>query len=327
MRFFQTAPLKLIILLLLVALGTTNSFAQRKPRGNTSSITGQKFKMKAKQLRRKKQINYINSIKLIAGFGSAGYFGDLCSGIDCMTPRLNLVLGGEYRLDESITLRTELNFLKLSGDDAKGENIIRNLSFNSTNIEWSATVLYDLFEYNKMYRRRHIFSPYLFLGVGIVTVAPKATLDGTTYALRPLQTEGNSYGSVAFAVPYGGGVKIKINPVLNVTLEAGYRWTFTDYLDDVSTTYSTTLTDATAIALSDRRREWVETLTLQETQNLTPGQIYDIRGQEKRGNADRNDGYFLFQIKGEYTMKVTKQHYNINSNVSRFRIIKSIKKR
>ena len=35
----------------------------------------------------------------------------------------------------------------------------------------------------------------------------------------------------------GGGFKIAVNPSFNIILEYGVRKTFTDYLDDVSTTY------------------------------------------------------------------------------------------
>lgn len=294
------------------------SFGQGKARSNVSAITGQKFKMRKKKSSGRKQINYINSIKLIGGFGSSAYFGDLCSGGDCFTPRPNVVLGIEYRLDESITIRSEINWVRLSGSDNGGTWETRNLSFKSNNFEFSAAVLYDIFEYNKMYRRRHFFSPYVFLGVGITTNNPTAELNGQSYALRPLQTEGTSYSGMAFVVPYGAGAKIKVSPVLNLALEAGYRWAFTDYLDDVSGEYGdfSGETGSTAQLLSDRRPEYIN-------ENPTE-KLYTT---STRGNPDSKDGYFMFQIKGEYTLKVTKQHYNINSNVNRMRIIKSIKKK
>lgn len=297
-----------------------NSFGQSKPRGNVSAMTGQKFKMRAKKNKGKKQINYINSIKLVAGTGTSHYFGDLCDGFDCAIPRPNLVLGVEYRLDESITLRGEVNWVQLAGSDEGGKWASRNLSFKSNNLELSGTVLYDIFEYNKMYRRRHFASPHVFLGFGITTNSPKAELDGTSYALRPLQTEGASYSAMSFVIPFGAGVKLKINPLLNLTVEAGYRFTFTDYLDDVSSEYSTSIeTGSTAQLLSDRRAEYISSL---EDPTSEP-----LRTHSTRGNPDSRDGYFLFQVKGEYTLKVTKQHYNINSNVNRMRIIKSIKKK
>ena len=35
----------------------------------------------------------------------------------------------------------------------------------------------------------------------------------------------------------GGGIKIAINEYFNIIMEYGARKTFTDYLDDVSTTF------------------------------------------------------------------------------------------
>ena len=311
---------------------TYSAYAQQKPRGNVSAITGQKFKMKAKKLQKRKQINYINSIKLVAGLGTSNYFGDLCDGFDCAIPRPNMVVGVEYRLDESITLRAELNWVQLAGSDKGGDVYYRNLSFRANNFELSGVVQYDIFEYNKMYRRRHLLSPYVFAGVGITSNNPQAELDGEWYSLRKLQTEGNSYSPISFVLPYGAGVKLKINPMLNLTFEAGYRWSFTDYLDDVSGDYKDLNgvdKDSPEFKLTDRRKEYFLSLDKQEQLAIDadPGLRYNFKGEKQRGNSDNNDGYFLFQIKGEYTLKVTKQHYNINSNVNRFRVIKSIKKR
>ena len=160
----------------------------------------------------------------------------------------------------------------------------------------------------------------------MTTYSPKTLYEGKYVALRPLVTEGKKYGKVAFVLPYGGGVRFKINPWLDAAFEVGYRWAFTDYLDDVSTNYpeANTLSDfgdkygstnpELSVILSDRRGEEAD------------ANVFQLRNPQ-RGNAERNDGYFLVQIKGEYTIKVTKQHYNINSNVSRFRVIKSIKRK
>ena len=45
------------------------------------------------------------------------------------------------------------------------------------------------------------------------------------------------YSLIQFAIPIGGGIKIAINKSFNIILEYGARKTFTDYLDDVSTTF------------------------------------------------------------------------------------------
>jgi len=76
---------------------------------------------------------------------------------------------------------------------------------------------------------------------------------------------------------------MKAGPFFNVALEGGYRLTFTDYLDDVSTVYPdpASFTDPIAAALSMRYEDPVP-----------PG--------TQRGDPNQNDGYFLLNIKVEY---------------------------
>ena len=67
--------------------------------------------------------------------------------------------------------------------------------------------------------------------------------------LRELNTEGNgypgdtlfapgkTYGPVAMCIPMGIGIKKAFNGNGGIKLEFGFRFTNTDYLDDVSRTY------------------------------------------------------------------------------------------
>jgi len=66
--------------------------------------------------------------------------------------------------------------------------------------------------------------------------------------------------------------------------------TFTDYLDDVSTVYPgiNSFSDPVAAALSDRGHEL----------DLSP------KAQGKiRGNPEKNDGYFIVNVKVEYYLQ------------------------
>ena len=67
------------------------------------------------------------------------------------------------------------------------------------------------------------------------------------YYLKPLSTEGQglpgypdkkTYSLTQLAIPFGGGVKFAVTDNLHLGLEVGFRKLFTDYLDDVSTTYA-----------------------------------------------------------------------------------------
>ena len=84
-------------------------------------------------------------------------------------------------------------------------------------------------------------SPYIFGGVGVFFFNPKSN----GVALRDLGTEGQNvgfegrkkYNLYSFSIPFGFGVKISLNSRLGFGFEWGLRKTFTDYIDDVSTTY------------------------------------------------------------------------------------------
>jgi hypothetical protein len=73
---------------------------------------------------------------------------------------------------------------------------------------------------------------------------------GIKYKLRPLHTEGqgledgpegftagSTYSPIAVCIPMGFGIKKAFNSKSGIKLEAGFRFTDTDYLDDVSTFY------------------------------------------------------------------------------------------
>ncbi len=307
----------IFLLAFLLGLGTFQ--AQAQFRKNT--ITGRKFKPG----KRKKPRNYINAIKAEFGTGFSTYYGDLCDGVDCLSPMPAITGGISYRLNESLLIRGELSWLRLTGDDAKSDDPdkqTRNLHFRSENIEFGAHIVYDIFAYHKMFRRRPLFAPYIFLGMGITYYNPKTYIENAFgekewYSLRDYRTEQEAYSPITFTVPYGLGARIKVSPHFDIELEAGYRWTFSDHLDDVSGFYSD----------QENLSEIGRVLSDKAVGNTFGTANYENRSGYKRGNSDKNDGYFLFQVRGSYTIKVTRQSYNINSNVSRIRIIKSIKRK
>ena len=54
-------------------------------------------------------------------------------------------------------------------------------------------------------------------------------------ALATLRTEGQAkaYSKTQFSIPFGGGIRYRINRNFDASLEVGWRKTFFDYLDDV----------------------------------------------------------------------------------------------
>ena len=226
--------------------------------------------------------NSFGIVKLTAGAGTSWYYGDLCD--NCIDPKANLNLGAHLRFNERISVKAELNWYQIGAK--QDQYAPRNLSFKSNNIEFLAAGVVDLFQHSTNYYSRKRFTPFAYAGLGFTYFNPKAELDGTTYSLRPLQTEGVAYSPITVIVPGGIGVRVKVAHFLDISVEGGYRLTFTDYLDDVSTVYIAA-NDPLASSLSDRSPE------IEKKANKPGGQ---------RGNPDSRDGYFVAGVKAEITL-------------------------
>jgi hypothetical protein len=223
------------------------------------------------------------------GLGFSGYNGDLQD--ELILPYPSIGAGFSHRLSPHVHLREDLNIFMIGAKDADSDYKdfqIRNLSFLSWNIELAASLEYHLWgQYSHNLREK--WNPYVFFGIGLVNVRPTAFYEGDRYRLRPLRTEGTHYSWVALSVPLGIGIRFKANRDVSVLTEFGYRFTTSDYLDDVSTEYPD-LNKVKGIAnkLSDRRQE------LGYPQAKMGG---------TRGNPERNDGYFIlsFRLEGMFS--------------------------
>lgn len=230
------------------------------------------------------------------GSGTSTYFGDLCESGDCLRARPQASLGFNYRFTGKISLRGEFTYFRLYGTDVGGKNARRNLSFRSGNTELYGAVVYDFFQYTKFYSQRQFVRPYVFAGFGLIYTNPRAELDGKWYSLRPLMTEGVEYSRVQPVIPYGGGVTFKVSPWLDFSVELGYRWSFSDYLDDVSTTFVNNASlSPVGAALADRSHEvGVKPWDSNDGRTWAEG--------HKRGDPKQNDGYVNVGFKLEYTI-------------------------
>jgi hypothetical protein len=230
------------------------------------------------------------SLILIVGANTSTYYGDLKDNNDLLDVRPSLTLGALYYVSKRIGIRSEFSWVTLSGSDANSDDegkILRNLSFTSANYEFNAVGVINLIPQGGRFYQRPQVNVYAFGGVGGLYFNPKAKLDGQKYALQPLQTEGVEYSRLALILPYGLGVKYKATPFFNIALEAGWRKTFTDYIDDVSTKFldNSTIADPIAKQLADRRPEIG--LPVKEA-------------GAKRGEPTNDDAYMLFSVKAEY---------------------------
>jgi hypothetical protein len=216
--------------------------------------------------------------------------------------RPNVAIGAEFYLNSRISVRSELTYFQLRGNDKKADDDRweRNLSFKSGNVELSVMGAVSLSPMGLRFYQRSAVNIHAFAGIGVLYFNPKAELDGKTYALQPLQTEGKKYSRIQPVIPVGLGARIRLDPFFNILVEGGYRFTFTDYLDDASSTRypdPATLKSDLARRLSDRRGE-IGT----KPDNYLVG---------RRGNPDDNDGYVILNVTLQYYLpKLVFSSYN-----------------
>jgi hypothetical protein len=178
----------------------------------------------------------------------------------------------------------------------------RNLSFRSPIFEIRLSIeVHPIYLFN-WYQEGHAprISPYLSAGLGFFHFNPEAEYEGRWYQLHQLHTEGEgfpgtgrpNYSLNQINIPLGIGIRYEVSDWVNMHLELMHRILFTDYLDDVSTTYIDPALffkylppELAVIAyhLADRRGE------------LDPSHVPTAGG--KRGDPNNNDAFFSIQIK------------------------------
>lgn len=192
------------------------------------------------------QDRYFKSHELGFTLGTQYYLGEL-NHQHYYKPKLGL--GGNYRMN--FNRRLGLNFGAyfgvVEGADSNSTNAIevnRNLHFRSRIQELSAILEINFFDY-QINNRKYPYTPYLFIGVAGVFMNPQAqNQNGEWVDLKGIGTEGQNMGGASpynlfnFAVPMGVGFRCNIAAGFAVSVYAGFRKTFTDYMDDVGGTYA-----------------------------------------------------------------------------------------
>ena len=245
---------------------------------------------------------FSQAFHLDAGVGAVTYNGDLQLRKfkpNTFQPAFTVGLG--YRLTDHIGINANILYGKLKGDDKKANKpqlIARNLNFTSSLFEGNILVEYNLFSTDN----QPLINPFFYAGVGAFHYNPY-TFDsaGNKVFLQPLGTEGQglpqypdrkAYSLNQFNVPFGGGIRYRVNDQVSISAEASFRILFTDYLDDVSTTYPDSLAllkghGPLSVKYSFRKNE------------IDPSERYPNDGN--RGNSGRNDTYYFVLFKLSYT--------------------------
>jgi opacity protein-like surface antigen len=215
-------------------------------------------------------------------------------------------VGVGYEFSPNFNVSTALDFTQLGGSDMYSTNPgarLRNLSFNTSLVEWNVRAEYQLFDLSD-----RSISPYGFVGLAIFHFNPWAydSLNRKTY-LRPLSTEGEGipgsgvgqYSLTQFAIPFGVGLRIALSDNVRVGLEIGLRKTFTGYIDDVSgkyTSYAALMAAKGPEAVSMAFR----TTELPSSETGNKDNVYPSAGFARGSGGD--DWYYFTQLRVSFRL-------------------------
>ncbi len=340
-------------LILLIFISDNQAFAQiRAKKGRNLRIS--RYRGSIKSFANKRYLSLGVSVN------SLNYFGDLAprkgwASTDVSFTKPGFGLLAEYKYAPRITFFADLTYGSLKGDDYKSADptdanakfrYIRNLSFRNRILELSVGGKIDLFTNRGTYLSRPMLNPYIFGGFAVFHHNPQGKAPafdqlgepiaqaGKWVNLQPLGTEGQfsgdynvkPYKRIQLSVPVGLGLKYKLNNILDISMEVGYRILFFDYIDDVSGKYVDlgALSSPLAKAMSDRSQEVNDAVSgkprdfegtiLPNTSYYTYVSKYDGKtytvlagyGSEyptnNRGGNKENDIYIVTSIRLTYTI-------------------------
>ena len=338
-------------LLMILLVGANEAFSQMD-RGSIRKNNKRIMTYRGKKSNFSKEKRYLSAAFTLSALNYYGDLAPNASrfSTDISFTRPAIGLSFSQRLGPRYSITAGFMFGSLRGSDfssadendaASGKyRYYRNLSFRNRIKELSVVASLDLFENQATYLSRVDWTPYAFAGVAIFhhnpqAVAPATGLDGQPLAeagewvsLRELGTEGQyadllptdanfgiqPYKLIQFAIPMGVGVRFKVHDVVDFSAELGFRYLFTDYIDDVSKNYVDlgVLDSELARALSYRSNELTKPDIARQPFTARNGVTYNLIngfGHEQatniRGKEDNNDIFMVTTVRVSYILGKT----------------------
>lgn len=222
-------------------------------------------------------------------FGGVSYYlGDINPGKHFSQVKPAYGLSARHNFNKRVAVRLSAFRGQLFASDQVIQfETDRMLKFRSNITDISVQMEFNFLPYFTGSLKEYL-TPYIFGGFSAFFFNPKS--DGVE--LREIGTEGqlvgflgrDKYPNYSFGVPFGLGVKYSLTDRIGLTVEWGARKIFTDYLDDVSTTY---YLDGPNINPND-----IEQLLSDPTRSKLP--------EMQRGDPGNNDWYFFSGITISY---------------------------
>ncbi len=253
-----------------------------------------------------------------AGIGPLFFLGDLGGNLgkgtmfvkDVNLPITKMAKGLfiNYYPQEWIGFRIAANQGTLEGADTlitpKGGDetfrYARNLHFRSNLLEaYAAIEIYPTVFFEQYDGLQGKLRPYGVIGLGMFHYNPQALYyspNGTSrwVDLQPLHTEGEgfteypnrpNYKLTQMEIPLGVGIKYYVKENMYMGIEVMHRKTFTDYIDDLSTTYINP-------DLFDKYLSPDQAVVAKQLNYRGVGATSRPPEGEQRGNSKNNDAFF-----------------------------------
>ena len=287
-----------------------------------SGATAQRFRIEPSE--RHRLFISIGANNFLGDLGGANYIGSGPFSIrdfDVQSIKPSFQIGYYYRISQFFASRNAFSYFWLSGNDALTKELYRqnrNLNFRSPVYDLSSAFEF-VFEYKRKGHHYYLkgingwknirYSSYLYAGVAFSYFRSQGKINGSWYALRPLCTEGEGlvstrkkYSPLQFSIPLGVGIKVRLSRTIEVSLEYTTRITFTDYLDDVSTTYFD------ENALLSHGGQLAVNLANPALQKDPSDPLYSsTRPGQQRGDLRNKDSYMAVLLTMYYSFE--KKHY------------------
>ncbi len=267
------------------------------------------------------------------GIGTSNFLGDLggkdsigtndLQDLELTQFNMAAFMGLRHSFTKNFYGRFNMTYGKVSGDDKLTNEPFRrnrNLNFKSNIFEFDLMGevwfnfgsrkghQHQLKRVNSQKGPWHVrgLSIGLFGGVGVFHFNPQAQIQGQWVYLAPLRTEGqglpggpDEYKLWQINFPVGINGMVRLHRKWSFGIEATYRFTKTDYIDDVSSTYY----DANDLMLyqGEQRGEVAAYLSNPSLGMINEGKPDYVTTQgQQRGDSSDNDGYFYALIKVDY---------------------------
>lgn len=228
--------------------------------------------------------------------------------------------------DRTWGLRLDANFTQIARNDADSDDEVRQqrgLHFRNNIVEVAALAEFQFYNYRAT-RVTHLFTPYVFAGIGGIYHNPKAEIpDGTgrvslfdaLIEARKLEEDAGSgeltniqkYSKFAFAIPFGAGIKLNLRGPWTVGVELNYRYVFSDFIDGIGSNKHLNFT-AVENFTNKTNAEYFSDLGITQTQweklanpEAAKGGNYSTVIGNSRGN-EGNDFFMTTVLKVSYTL-------------------------